>query len=423
SNTKAEVSYGDIETWINNTVTATPLAPDTVVTRESLAALDPWVAPGLRDEFDFPELSIEIQATIDYPPHQSYRAATERFAGEATLGADNTLQNYTAGKPFSDEQLEAVSPEQAGFMVAWNQFHRWQYTGYQIKELTMTYIDAVAGGENLDPEFALYGGGQITRRLHQAYHRVYLSHLAWLPNAGYRFDVPDSDTRYFKDYIEFLAPFDVKGTSFVVERHLDPLADDQVNIYSPTERRVRRFSAKERADRFMGSEATLDDFEGFSGRVMDYRWKYLGTRAILMVADAKNPINHGIGPYSRFPGDRWQIRDCYVVEVKSTWEAHPYGSRVLFFDKQTMSTQLSLIFDHDGKLWKTMIPIFRGPTENHSADYTIETSVASWRGQFNVDRQSNTSTVVQAITNTTHPTMTKAKIKRKFSVSNLSSGR
>ena len=33
-----------------------------------------------------------------------------------------------------------------------------------------------------------------------------------------------------------------------------------------------RFSAKERADSFMGSNATLDDIEGFSGRVLDHSW-------------------------------------------------------------------------------------------------------------------------------------------------------
>lgn len=99
-----------------------------------------------------------------------------------------------------------------------------------------------------------------------------------LPDQGYRVEVRDSDIRFFKNVVEFIDPFNVKGTKFVIERILDPHADDHVNTCLPSARRVRRFSARERADSFMGSNATLDDFDGFSGRVLDYTWYYLGNK-------------------------------------------------------------------------------------------------------------------------------------------------
>ena len=167
----------------------------------------------------------------------------------------------------------------------------------------------------------------------------------------------------------------------------------------------------------------MDDFEGFSGRVLDYTWNYLGRRELLYVADGQHFMPQGFGPYSRLPHDRWQIRDCYVVEAKSTWDGHPYGSRVLFVDAQTLAIALSLVFDHDGMLWKTFQTIYRGPAPQDSSDAPLQTSVPSWRGQFNVDRESNTSTVVQAVTDTLHPPMKASQIKRIFSVSNLTSGR
>ncbi|MEM7541125.1 MAG: DUF1329 domain-containing protein, partial [Pseudomonadota bacterium] len=318
-------------------------------------------------------------------------------------------------------QIAAAQENAAGFMVAWNQIHRWQYMGYKVDALTMTYVKPVTDRIPADPDDGLHGGGSVTRQLQQFYHRVYLSKLAWLGTQDYRVDVPDSDTQFFKDYMEFLAPFDVKGTSFVVERNLDPHADDQVNIYSPTERRVRRFSAKERADSFMGSEGTLDDFEGFSGRVLDYQWRYLGERRVLYVADTKQKISQGFGPYSRVPQDRWQIRNCYVVELKSVWDGHPYAARVLFIDKQTHAIAYSMIIDYEDRVWKTLHTLMRGPLDPRDPEF--EQSVASWRGSFIIDLNSNNSTIVRAMSDTIHPGLKPSQIKRVFSVSNLASGR
>ena len=419
----ADISKKEIEAWLQSDVTVDQPPAGSDYHASNISQLDPWIAPGLRDEFNFSEVLVNIQQTMDYPGHQSYRDATQQFAGQAQLGSQGQLENYQAGKPFSDEQIAAASPEQAGLMVGWNQFHRWQFMGYKVDELSMTYIDSTPGAAPLDENHGLVGGGTSTRRLVQSYHRVYLSKLAWLDGQQFRIDVPDSDTRFFKDYISFLAPFDVKGTSFVVERLNDPFADDQVNIYSPTERRVRRFSAKERADRFMGSESTLDDFEGFSGRVLDYQWRYLGERKILYVADSHDGIPKGQGPHSRLPLDRWQVRNCHVVEVKSILDDHPYGSRILFIDHQTGTVGLSLVFDHQDMLWKTFLGVYNGPEPQSGAESAMETSVQGWRGQFNIDRKTNNATVVQSLTPTEHPNMKPAQIRRIFSVSNLTSGR
>lgn len=416
------ISLIEIEQWIAEQTTIDPPAAGETIVAANIERLYPWIPPGLREEFLFPEVTVEIQATQNYPGHQAYIDATQQFAGTSSIGPQGQLENYHAGRPFSDQQISSAAEDQAGLMVAWNQFHRWQFMGYKVAELTMTYVDSSPGTVPLDADHGLLGGGNQTRRLSQFYHRVYLSKLAWLGEQDFRMNVADSDTRFFKDFISFLAPFDVKGTSFVVERHLDPHADDQVNIYSPTERRVRRFSAKERADRFMGSEATLDDFEGFSGRVLDYNWRYLGKRALVYVADSKAGIPRGIGPYSRLPLDQWQIRDCHVVQVKSIWDGHPYGSRILFVDTQTYSAVLSLVIDHDEQLWKTFQTVYRGPASNNPGAAMGDT-VQGWRGQFNIDRKSNNATIVQSVTPTEHPSLKPAQIKRVFSVSNLTSGR
>ena len=50
--------------------------------------------------------------------------------------------------------------------------------------------------------------------------RVYLNKLAMLPDKDYKMDVKVGH-RLYKEYMEFLSPFNVKGTKFVVERMID----------------------------------------------------------------------------------------------------------------------------------------------------------------------------------------------------------
>lgn len=414
------VSRTEIVDWLNQTVTMDAPIAGTVIGRDSLDLVRPFMPPGYVDEFAYAGSAITIQETKKYPLFKSYQEATEKYSGQPTLGDGGELESYFAGQPFSNAQISNASSETAGLMVAWNNIHRWQYTGYQVDKLTMTYIDQ--GGSNnakKSKSYGIEGEGRIERRVTQKFHRVYLSNLAWLSSSAYKMKVPSAKDKYFKDYIEFVDPFDVAGMKFVVERSQDAHADDQVNVYSPTERRVRRYSAKERSDSFMGSEVTLDDFEGFAGRVLDYSWQYLGKKRVLDVIDSKGELLRFGGPYSRAVIDRWQLRNCHVVELKSTWDGHPYKSKIMFVDDETFDIVNALVFNHEDQLWKIFDAMYKSPIVGETV---AEKSVVSWRGQSNINLLSNRATLVHAVSDTVHPTMKASKIKRIFSVSALTSG-
>ncbi|MGE0485591.1 MAG: DUF1329 domain-containing protein [Gammaproteobacteria bacterium] len=416
----AELTRTDLDAWLASEVTVDAPAPGSVLSGSDIDRLRAFIPPGYVDEFAADGVTVTIQPTEHFVGHPAFNAATQAFAGQARLGAGGELENYTAGQPFSDAQIAQAAPDQAGLMIGWNQVNRWQYSGYQVDELSMAYLAAGGTGQAADPDIGLVGGGVVGRRLVQRFHRVYLSHVAFASDAGYRVDVPDAGKRFYKDYIEFLSPFDVAGTKFVVERSLDPHEDDQVNTYLPTERRVRRFSAKERADAFMGSDVTLDDFDGFAGRVLDYRWTLVGRRTVLDVIDAGEPLLRYGGPMSRALIDRWQLRDCYVVELHSTWEDHPYQSRLLFIDRETYDVAIALAFDRDGRLWKVFDPVYR---VTRDVGGEAGATVSSWRGQANLNLREPTATMVHALTDTLHPTMKPSAVKRIFSVSSLTSGK
>lgn len=416
----AEISREEVEAWLAGSPSSLP-APGTTLTGADLESVRALIAPGYIDHMNGPDVQLEIEATTDYQPHQSYLDATAQHGTAATLNPGGGMNGYVSGRPFDPERFDDVSPEEAGMMVAWNHVYRWQYYGYKVDALDMIYVMPDGSGTRVE---GVEGGGKVDRSLVQVYHRVYLNHLAMLPAQNYKVKADGADARYFKDYISFVEPFDVAGTTFVVERALDPNEDDQVNSYLPSQRRVRRLSAKERADNFMGSNYTLDDFEGFSGRVMDYEWVYRGQRQMLAVSNSREKTLRFGGPLSNVALDRWQVRPTHVVELKPRWSGHPMSAKYLFVDAQTWNPTLALTIDRNGKLWRVIMPHYQIPVpDTSSAEKALETSTPRWRGSVAVDLKTNTTTIARATSETEFPTMTEREIERTFALSRLTEGR
>lgn len=413
----------EIDAWLQQAPATLPAA-GTVLTQADLEAARALIAPGYFDYVNYPEVQLEIEATMDIQPHQSYLDATAAHGTTTTLRAEGGTDGYVAGRPFDPAQFDDVSPTDAGMMIAWNHVYRWQYYGYKLDTLDMIYVQPTAAGDNGTRAPGMEGGGHAERTLVQVYHRVYLNHLAMLPDQGYKVGVSNSDKRYFKDYVTFVEPFDVAGTTFVIERALAPDEEDQVNSYLPSQRRVRRLSAEERADSFMGSNYTLDDFEGFSGRVMDYEWTYLGQKEVLHVSNSKWPELRFGGTQSNVAIDQWQVRPTFVVELKPRWSGHPMSAKILLIDQQTYTPAMALVLNREGKLWRYVMPHYQRPVADASTpERALETSTSRWRGSIAVDFPANTTTIARATSETEFPTMTEKEIERRFALSTLTEGR
>ena len=412
-----------VEAWLASTPAQLPAA-GSVLRQADVASLRALLAPGYLDDANYPETIFTIEASGDYPPPPIFQAATAANAGKTTLLPAGGVANYTAGQPFDTAQFDDVSPTDAGLMAAWNHVYRWQYYGYRVKALDMVNVQPTAGDKPGQRAGGMEGGGTAERALVQFFHRVYLSHLAMLPTQDYRVNASDSQHRYFKDYISFLEPFDVAGTTFVVERALDANEEDQVNTYLPSQRRVRRVSAKERADNFMGSNYTLDDFEGFSGRVMDYQWTYRGQKQVLHVSNSQEKTLRFGGPHSNIAIDRWQVRNCFVVELTPHWKGHPMATKYLLIDEQTWAPAVALIIDRKDQLWRVLMTHYQRPIPDASTPArALETSLGGWRGSVSLDLGNNSTTIARATTPSEFPTMTDREIERTFSLSRLTEGR
>jgi len=421
-----EITRGDIDAWVaEHRATQPEFEAGQRIGFAQLDQLRPFLPPVTVEEFAFPELSIEIAATGEYPAHPAYREASLRHAGQCALGDRGELLHYRAGRPFSDAEIRAAHPEAAGTMIAWNHNFRWQHYGGKWGEVWGVFLregTSDGGRDGLPPQF-ITGGGVIDRVLRYGFQRVYHSHLAQLHEDDYQLEVEDASAIEFKDYVEFYEPFELRELKIVVERPNAPFAEDQAFSYMPNERRTRRLSPKERRDAWMGSEMTMDDFYGFSGRVPDYKWKLLGEHRVLAVINSSHAYPRYGGPHSRVARDRYELRPVWVLEAIPVDPEHPYSSRVIFVDQQTSTILIALMFDRDERLWKGLYKTLTW-SENDRKDTAPDAGkfVLRYTGAVFVDHRSGKSTVnIQR--ETSYPTVTSRQARRMFSDSNLTQGR
>ena len=115
---------------------------------------------------------------------------------------------------------------------------------------------------------------------------------------------------------------------------------------------MRRISVELKSDSVLGTDLTLEDFFGFSGRVLEWRWKFLGWKAVLAVMNSKYDNAHYFGPNGIVPNDVWTLRRFAVVERTPIRAGHPYSSAIQLLDAQNWDCSYLIAFDHTQHVWK-----------------------------------------------------------------------
>ncbi len=316
----------------------------------------------------FSDLDMRIVATEDYRPHPKYIEATAKYACQATLDEHGQLRNYTAGQPFPySDWATAVTnhacdlrPDDPHFALkmAWNVNYRWNGGGIKM---------------HFGQSFWRAANDNTWKIAQGSYQRTYFSGRADLLPASPEL-VAGTELEW-AEFSEMHAPFDIRGTMFMVLRYRDSVArGDDAWAYVPTLRRVRRISTEQKADSLQGSEFTLEDVLLFSGYVWDQEWKVHGEHRYIAAMDTRRdcyPLNSpdwdrgndgvvgddghfhhcAYGPYKALPfvDEDWQVRDVVTLEQIPKRANHPYSRRLLWYDKQSLAPLFALSYDPEQK--------------------------------------------------------------------------
>ena len=118
--------------------------------------------------------------------------------------------------------------------------------------------------------------------------------------------------------IRFLEPADVKGTATLMVEHSD--GDDDIWIYLPALRKVRRLVANNKKDSFVGTEFSYGDIIGH--RVDDWTYTYVGGDTVdgakTHVVEAM-PKTPEVATNSGYGKRKMWIREDNLVAVKGEY--------------------------------------------------------------------------------------------------------
>ena len=391
-----------------------------------------------REFFFYEGMKIEVGPTQrDYTESSAYQAATERFQKGVSIGRDGALVGYMGGRPFPTESIDCKGDPQAGLKIIWNFNKSWFGSGWKTKffysywdrgeQLPLFYkgmSEGVALAQRVEPQYAETGG-----------------------------DVFEKEKRLSAGGVTIDEPFDARGIMTLSYRYkasdgpLDQARNDDLWVYVPDLRRVRRISQAQRTDSIQGTDFTMDDLRSFSGIPPQYEWTCLEERKLI------HPINttklgfpyrddYNYGPYGfSYANDRWEVRDAFLVRFKPKNEDHPYSRKDIWIDKQTYQPLYSFAYDRKKELWKIIWHNFRW-TEDWRAQTPEQTDPLfpngvwspPWEGvpdvrslrlvsQIIVNIQSGTGNRIEVYNNQGGPPGSKGDIRKLIDIGRLNKGR
>ncbi|MCX5702881.1 MAG: outer membrane lipoprotein-sorting protein [Candidatus Omnitrophica bacterium] len=152
-----------------------------------------------------------------------------------------------------------------------------------------------------------------------------------------------SDNVSYKDLVMFTAPTSVKGLATLTWNYMNPNRDQDVWLWLPSLRKIRKVSAGQADDSFMGGDLTVEEIT--SRRFTDETYKLIGEenfKGYTSVYDGK--VFHKDEP-------------CFVIEATPKRKPWYYSKRITYVSKNFGGNMLDEIYDSNGKLYRTL---FRG---------------------------------------------------------------
>lgn len=150
-----------------------------------------------------------------------------------------------------------------------------------------------------------------------------------------------SDVYDYKDLVVIIGPQNIKGLSVLSWTYQDPERDQDVWLWLPSLRKVRRVSQSEEDDTFMGSEWTTEE-------VSTRKWE---DETYTKLDDTTFEGYTSLFNNTTYHKDT----ECYVIEAKPTRKDWYYSKRIAWLDKRFGGLIFDEVYDNAGRRWKIFL--------------------------------------------------------------------
>jgi len=162
----------------------------------------------------------------------------------------------------------------------------------------------------------------------------------------------------FKTFIlGFLAPRDVAGAAQSALYYLDINKSDQLMMYLPSLRRIRKMTSTDSQDPVMGQDQIYDDNEGWMQKLSPTRYPYtyevIDEREFLVPATTVDGSQYVSSEGLEFRNMKFERRPIYVVKLTQQDSNYVYGHRIFYIDQETFLFYHNEYYDQKGRLYRS----------------------------------------------------------------------
>jgi len=149
----------------------------------------------------------------------------------------------------------------------------------------------------------------------------------------------------YKDMVIFTQPTSVKGLGILTWTYSDPDRGQDQWLWLPSLRKVRKISAAQVDDSFMGSDFTVEEI---TARTFD-------DETFRLLGEEK---------FKGYPSEidnktYYKGRDCYKIECRPKRDPWYYSKRITWIDKEFGSTICDEVYGPRGRLYKTILKRYK----------------------------------------------------------------
>ena len=144
----------------------------------------------------------------------------------------------------------------------------------------------------------------------------------------------------YKDLVVVTYPTEVKGLAILTWTYLDPEKDQEVWLWLPSLKKVRKISASEDDDAFMGADFTVEEVS--TRRLEDETYRLVGEKDF----EGYKFEHTGQLKFKGIP--------CFVIECTPLKPHWYYSKRIVWIDKDTGGNIFEEYYDKKGRLFKTL---------------------------------------------------------------------
>jgi len=153
-------------------------------------------------------------------------------------------------------------------------------------------------------------------------------------------------------YLEIEEPLDVNGMKYMELRYLDITKGEDIWIWFPTFRRIRRMGVSYKSDTIDGTDLGPDDEAGWNGHTNVKSWKIIGRKEMLLgrhTDTSKYTKNKGQAVWS---GQQLERVNVIVLEAKWKDPNATYSKEILYIDPEMWRCLQKVTWDRQGRAWR-----------------------------------------------------------------------